>query len=39
MSERPSAEILDMLFDVIDSKRNDGPETKAVIIKSKGLLF
>ena len=27
MSERPSAEILDMLFDVIDSKRNDDPET------------
>ena len=27
MSERPSAEILDMLFDVIDSKRKDDPET------------
>jgi len=27
LSERPSAEILDMLFDVIDSKRNDDPET------------
>ena len=27
MSERPSAEILDILFAVIDSKRNDNPET------------